>query len=131
MSEFQKKLLFNSVLGLIIAAAVVSFGGLFQAESARDVFRILSDGFFVAAAMLLGMGGLVWTYNGGVLDGLGYSVKTLFSRMTRDFEKNKVSFAEYREQREKKASSPKAMLVVGAILMVIAVIFLLVYMNIG
>lgn len=131
MGDFAKKLLIHSVIGVAIAFCVAWLQGLFRFETLSDLLRILSDGFFVAGAAYLVCGGLIWTYNGGVMDGLTYTIKTGIARIKRDYDTERKSFAEYREEREEKASSPKLVLVVGAILMVIALVFLIAYLNFG
>ncbi len=127
MREFWKNVLVTVLVGFVASILVMIWYGVFQAESLKDLFRLISDGFFIVAALMLCYGGLVWTYNGGVMDGLGYSIKTLISRVSPGYEDNKVSFAEYREQREKKTRSPKATIVAGLILMVPACISFAVY----
>lgn len=130
MGQTAKKTLIDVIVGLVIAIGVCAWGGLFQAESLEDVLRILSDGFFVAAALLLGCGGLQWTYNGGVMDGLVYSFKTFFNRFRADYEDRRQSFRDYREQREAKASTPKYLLYSGLIHLVISIAILLLYMTV-
>lgn len=128
MGDTIKKVLIRTAAGFVIAFLVWYVTGLFQAEGLKDILRILSDGFFVAAALLLGSGGLVWTYNGGVMDGLGFSFKTLLDRMRGDYHERRQTFMEYRENREAKASSPKYLLLSGLVHLVLAILAVLVYM---
>lgn len=128
MSAKLKVLVYTAV-GLALAFGVMLTGGVFTAEGAKDVLRIVCDGFFVAGALFLGCGGIVWCYNGGAVDGLGYSAKMLINRVRPHYEEHRQSFAEYREQREKKASSPVALVFSGLNLLAIAVIVFLVYSN--
>lgn len=121
------KFLVNAAVGLVVAALVSWSRGLFQAEDAAMVFSALCDGFFMAAALLLAGGGLTWCVNGGVMDGLSYTAKTAIARVRRDFEQSKKSFADYREEREKKATSPKWMLLAGLAHLAIAFAFMALY----
>jgi hypothetical protein len=116
MISSGKKVLILTGLGAVCAFGLSWGRGLFSASDARDALRILCDGFFLVGALMLAWGGLVWCTNGGAFDGLTWSVKTLIWRIRPDYEDVKQSFGEYREQREKKASSPKAVLISGAIL---------------
>ena len=127
MSDTLKKLLIFLPVGALCAFLVSWSQGLFGAETARDVYRILSDGFFVAGGLSFCYGGLVWTSNGGVWDGLLYSGKMAFGRVKRDFEDEKLSFGEYKEQRAAKASSPKVPLLAGILLLIVATVFLALY----
>ena len=127
MKTGLKKLLIVTGIGAVCAVGVCWSRGLFSAREARDVVRILSDGFFLVGALLLAWGALVWAANGGAFDGLTWSVKTLVWRIRPDYDDVKQSFAEYREQREKKARSPKVTLLAGAVRLVPAFLLTLVY----
>lgn len=127
MSDLWKKYLTDLGIGAVLIVSLCAVTGLFGAENASDVFRILSDGFFVAGFLFLCLGGLTFTKNGGVMDGLSFTFKTAFARMRSDFETARMSFAEYREEREKKASSPLPSVLAGLTYLVLAVVFLLVY----
>lgn len=115
MRSGTRKLLIDAAVGLVIALAVASLQGVWTAQGASDALRCVCDGLFVAGALLLAAGGLQWTYNGGVFDGLTFAFKTGFARIRRDFEKSHMRFADYQQQREGKASSPKYLLLSGLI----------------
>ena len=127
MSKSLQKLLTD--LGIGLAAVVVSafWFDLFGAESLSDAMRILSDCFFLAAVLMLATGGLTLTKNGGVWDGLGFTFKTAFGRMKRDYDSERVTFAQYRQEREQKNSSPASALIAGFIYLTLALVFLAVY----
>lgn len=127
MRDSVRKFLIDAGVGLGLAALVCVIQGLFKAGTEADVLRILCDGFFTAAMLLLAAGGLQWTCNGGVLDGLGFTFSRGIARMRRDFETSHMSFAEYREKREKKARTPKYLLLAGACHLVIALILFTAY----
>lgn len=127
MAESTKKLLVDLGLGLAIAIAAAVWFELFQASTLLDVLRILSDCFFLPAVILLASGGLTWTKNGGVWDGIGFTFKTAVSRVRKTYDEERVTFAEYREEREKKSSSPRSSLIAGAIYLVIALVLLAAY----
>lgn len=110
-------------LGLVLALIISAARGAFHPESAAAAFMALSDGFFVSGALLLGGGGLQWTYNGGVLDGLTFTIRLAVARMRRDFDDNHFTFAEHREAREAKSSSPKSLVLSGLLYLAIAFIF--------
>lgn len=131
MEDSTKKFLVDSCIALVIAVVVWLIEGLFQAGTVQDVFRILSDGFFVAGIAFLAMGGLTWTFNGGVMDGLGFSFKIGIARMRSDYDTARMTFGEYREEREKKKSSPKPMLLAGLIYLAVALVLFLVYQLLG
>ena len=127
MSDSVKKFLIDTGIGLVLAALICLSQGLFRATAAVDIFRILCDGFFAAGALLLFLGLLQWTRNGGVMDGLGFAFKTGFARIKRDYETAKQTFADYQQARAEKASTPRYLLLAGLVHLVIAVAFYAVY----
>lgn len=131
MSDFWKKYLIDLVIGLLLAVGLCAAQGLSNAETARDVFRILSDGFFVPGAIFLCLGGLTFTRNGGVLDGLVFTFKNAFARIRSDYETVRMTFAEYREERESKASSPMPSVLAGLTHLAIALILFAIYSRLG
>lgn len=124
MSESQQKLLVDLGIGLAGAVVAAFWFDLFHAETVQDTLRILSDCFFLPAVLMLATGGLTWTKNGGVWDGIGFTFKTAIGRMRRNYDEERVTFAQYREEREKKNSSPRSALISGAVYLVLALIFL-------
>lgn len=122
MSSSLKKFLIDLGIGLIAVFGLCCGTGLFTMETTADTLRILSDGFFLIGALFLAIGGLTFTNNGGVFDGLVYTFKTHINRMRRDYEQRRQSFAQYREEREKKNKSPKESLLAGLVLAAIGLV---------
>lgn len=128
MSDFAKRLLVDFGIGAFAVVVCALWFDLFSAQTMADTLRILSDCFFLAAVLMLATGGLTFTKNGGVWDGLGFTFKQGFARIKGNFEEERMTFAEYREQREKKNNkSPSSALISGAIYLVIAMAFLVAY----
>lgn len=99
-----------------------------------DVIRYVSDGFFIAAVLILCAGGLTWASRLGTFDGLGYTFSLWLQRFTnnkRDWHK-KEDFQEYKERKAEKKKGTKInyLLIFGGVLMIVAVILVLVY-NFG
>lgn len=128
MSDSTKHLLVD--LGIGLAAVVLSVLLLdpFSAGTTAEVLRILSDAFFLAAVLLLASGGLTFTKNGGVWDGLGFTFKQGYARMKGNYEEKRFTFADYRAERERKSSkSPASALISGAVYLVISLALLAAY----
>ena len=130
MGDTRKKILTDLIIGLVMAAALAALTDVFHADNPSDLYRLLSDCFFLPAVILLAGAGLTWAKNGGVWDGLGFSMKTLMVRMFRSYEDKRITFAEYRERREEKASSPIPSLIAGAVYLALAMVFLALYNGI-
>ena len=58
MNEKLTKYYASAAIGLVLVFAVALSAGLFSAEGAKDVVRILSDAFFVPGVWLSGAAGL-------------------------------------------------------------------------
>ena len=127
MNDSFRRFLVKTGVGLgfgLAASLAMGFAG----DGERMTWlRAFCDGYFLSAAIFLAWGGLVSAYNGGALDGLGFSFKTFFGLFKQDYEDQKVDFREYREKREKNAKSPRETLLAGAVLLAAAVILLAVY----
>ena len=127
MSDSRKTYFIELAVGVIVAVGAAALLGAFQAETMKDALRLFCDGFFFAASVFLMSGGLTFTTNGGALDGLSYTFKVGIARMRRDYEKSRITFADYREQRREKAKSPKIELLTGLTLLVVSVLILIGY----
>lgn len=73
MSENQKSIFVDLILGLVISASIV----VVKYEPGYSLLYLLSDCTFVPAVVLLGLGGLRFCTNSGSLDMLGYGFSTL------------------------------------------------------
>lgn len=124
---------------LIIALALVLVicgvnGLLTENKSPMETAKICCDAFFVAGAVILGLGALSWCKTKGAFDGIGFAVSSYLDlhrvnvkqRMTWQ---KKESFEEYVKRKHKKDGFKQylPMLIVGALLIVVAVICLVVY----
>ena len=127
MDKLKKPVLTNFVIGILIAVAVVAI----EWQYGYPLIHLLSDGFFVAAVLLIGIGGIAAASNAGCFDMMGYSMRSLLgvvipaSRMGDPREQE--SFLEYKERKSEKRKSPLPLLIAGGIHMVLAVIMLIIY----
>ena len=108
MKKKLKITLISSGAGLALAVIIAAVRGVFTADSAKEILLSLTDGSFVSAILLLGVGLLLYSGNGGTFDMLAYGTKTLFSVFQSDQKrKERESFAEYRAR---KSETPKPVL---------------------
>ena len=127
MKELKKPLLTNVLIGLVIAAVVVAI----EWQYGYPVFHLLTDGFFVAAVVLLGIGGITLAKNAGCFDIMGYSMKSLFgvvipgARLADPHDNE--TFLDYKERKAEKRKSPASMLIAGGIHLAVAVVMLIIY----
>lgn len=128
----KKKLLQYSIA--VAAGLAVSFGlacllGLFQSQNAVDVFKKLADACTVTGILVFGAGILTFCANHGAFDmvlwGLKGAVRMLIPGAA--LREEKKSYAEYREARAAKQKPFKFLLVVGAVFVLLSVIFVLAF----
>ncbi len=125
MSEKKKDLLANLLFGAVIAAAV------FALNMSRDyeVTRCVCDGLFVAAVMLLGIGGIRAVRNKGAFDVMGYGVKnaleTAIPLLRHGNEKETID--DYRERKTEARKGSRGILLAGAVYFVLSLAALALY----
>lgn len=128
MTNLKKGIIIHLVLGLAIVIGVIVLNWQYEYHWTH----LLCDGFFVAAVVLLGFGGLKFTRNQGMFDMLTYSVSSVFqihypfSKMDSPLQDRQESFLDYKERKRAKRKSAAELLWSGLVYLVLALIFLVV-----
>ena len=134
MNDFLKKALpyiISGIVGIAVFITVICVKQIWNAENAKVVMQVLSDGCFVPGVLLAGVGLIIFASNGGAFDMLAYAVIRFFDLFRRDVRNKKYKdYYEYREAKKEKKRSMGFMLIVGAIFIALAVIFLIVYYQV-
>lgn len=121
-----RQVLMDLLVGAVIFAAVAALG----LHRGHSIARVLCDGTFVAAAALLGIGGITLARNKGVFDVAGYGITTALQTALPFLRSpEKESLAEYRQRKALERRSPKALFVSGSIYLALSLVFLLVYSS--
>lgn len=124
MNEKCKTFLGNLAVGALLAAAAFWI----SAGRGYPFLHCLCDGFFVAAALLLGVGGLRAVRNKGAFDVAGYglssAVQTAFPFLRGDRDEDII---EYRQRKEEKRKGAGGLLTAGAVYLALSVIVLCLY----
>lgn len=132
MSEKKKALLADLILGAAITGIVVAL----RWDKEITIWHQLCDGFFAAAAVLLGVGGLRFVRNKGTFDVMGYSMMTAvhnFLPMTRPDpspDAKEEDFLDYRARKEEGRKSARSLLIAGGVYMALSMICLAIYYGI-
>ncbi len=118
-----------SVISLAIVFCVLLMQNAFT-HSGDLLLKDLCNAFFVPGVLVLGLGLLVWSTNGGTFDMLAFGVIKLFDLFKKDLTKVKYrTFYDYRKAQQEKERSFSTYVVVGAVLIVISIVFLILYNN--
>ena len=129
MKTTRKDLVLSIVIGLAIASFVVSL----SADRGFTLVHRLSDGCFSAGVILCGMGGLVFCANKGFFNAIGFSASYAGKMITgwgKDpSERGHDAYYNYCMRQAEKGPKPFAHLRIGgAVYLVAAVLFLVVYL---
>lgn len=131
MKEFFKRALpylISAIFGIVIFLIIIFAKKITSAGETHVVMQILSDACFVPGVLLAGVGLIIFASNGGAFDMLAYAVIRFFDLFKRDVRNKKYKdFYEYREAKKDKKRGMAFMLIVGAVFIVLASIFLIVY----
>ena len=124
MSDKVREFLIYLAAGAVIAAAVLAL----NLSREYGALRSLCDGFFVAAVLLLGIGGIKAARNKGSFDvagfGLRHVVDITIPALRRE---EKEDLQQYRERKAMERKSSVGLLLAGGIYLVLSVIALAVY----
>ncbi len=116
------------LIALISGAALAAF--VFYLGTSREylLLRRLCDSAFVPAAILLGIAGIMAARNDGSFDSMGYSIKSVFTTHYPSTKGRDEDFLEYKERKAESRKSPVNVALAGLIYLVLAVIFLIIYL---
>ena len=124
MNEKLRDFLVNLATGAVIAVAV------FALNMSREygVLRCLCDGFFVAAVLLLGIGGIKAARNKGTFDVAGFGLRNVVDLTIPALRREeKEDLRQYQERKAMERKSSKGMLLAGLAHLVLAFLALALY----
>ena len=130
MSENQKSILVDLILGLVIAVLIF----FLRFSSGYSLLHLLSDCTFVPAVILLGMGGLRFCTNSGSLDMLGYGFSTLRNTLRNVGKMDggpKETYFDYTQRVAEERKPCGHYLISGLVFLVISIGFVAAYNLIG
>jgi len=122
------------IVGALISLAVFRMKGLFGKRDLNSAYRVLSDGFFTASVLLMGLGGMVAISATGFFDILVFGMqkfgRTVFSSRLIKKKTAAKDLFEYKMNKEKKVSPHWSMIIVGLVYFLAALVFALLYVPI-
>lgn len=130
MTDKQKGILVHVCAGAVIATAVAILGW----TRGHGWLRMLCDGCFVAAVLLLGSGGLKFARNQGTFDMMSYSLKSVFhlhypfAKMNSPLEEKEEDFMDYKERKRAQRKPAGELLWSGLIYLIASAVFLVIYL---
>lgn len=119
-------LLIVCVLGITLW--ISSAQGLFKQTDKSEIFKILSDAFFIPGVLVFGMGALIWCGNEGTFDMLAYGVRQFFGLFKRNpLDEKYKSFYDYREAKKQRKKSFGYLLIIGGCCLALSALFAYLY----
>lgn len=114
-----------ATLILVVALFMSLQKGLFSAGTAGEVFRILSDSFFVPGIVFVGCGLLGFAASKGTYDMVSFGVGRLMRNFVPVMDKHKYDdFYRYKQKRDEEGRSWKPYLLIsGGVAVLLALLF--------
>lgn len=110
-------------IGLLTAMGVLVTNS-FWTVGKPDIFRLLSDACIVSAALVGGVGALVFAANGGVFDMLAYGIRHIFDVFRPNARNERYrDFYEYKLSKGERRRPVAHMLIVGIAFFLLSWIF--------
>ncbi|MDD4212509.1 MAG: DUF3899 domain-containing protein [Bacilli bacterium] len=124
--------LITSGVGCLIVLAIVLSKNIFGLDDAVEVYKVLTDAFFVAGVLITGFGLLVLASNGGTFDMLVYGVGRFFDLFRRDMMKVKhKTFYDYRVAKQDRKLGFGYLVIVGLAFLALSFLFLWLYYQVA
>ena len=125
MKRKRKAFIIDLIVGAVVTGAVTAL----DLSREYGIVQGLCDGCFVAAVVLLGMGGIGYVRNQGFFDLMGYGVKSIFFLHLPGSgnAKQEETFQEYRERKQGERKSVADLLWAGLIFLMASLLLLALY----
>lgn len=123
MSEKLRDLLTHLAAGAIMSAAVF----FLNRGRGYPPVQCLCDGFFVAAVLLLGIGGIRAAANQGTFDVMGFGLRTAINTALPVLHWEKETMEQYRARKTQERKTPAGLLRAGAVYLLLSLVTLFFY----
>ncbi|MBQ6333144.1 MAG: DUF3899 domain-containing protein [Clostridia bacterium] len=123
------KYLITAVFGLVVAFLICWLKGVFRMTEAKEIVRVVCDGFTFSGLMLTGLGLLTVLNKAGAFDGLGYSFKSMVRvfRNYRDDDKTPKTYYDYKKAAYEKRKRRWHLVIVGAGYLVVSIVLAVIH----
>ncbi len=118
----------TSVVGIVIVLTIVLSKNIFNLQDPIEIYKALTDAFFIAGVLITGYGLLIVASNGGTFDMLVFGVGRFFDLFRKDMMKVKYkTFYEYRTAKQDKKQGFGYLILVGLVFLILSFLFLWLY----
>lgn len=119
------------LFGLISAFITFNRRSLFSMTNEYDIYKTLSDGFFLPAVILVGFGLLVFVSNAGFFDIFAYSFRSIKEKLKKEEDKDPSfppTYYDYKEKYSGKKLNIAKPLISGCIFLMLSLGFCLLFL---
>ncbi|MBQ2901979.1 MAG: DUF3899 domain-containing protein [Agathobacter sp.] len=120
-------------VGLLLAFVIMVYRGLFSKPELSDKVMAIGDGFTVVAVLYLGFGAIMWVSTMGFFDIFAYAAKKAAHAIVPGVIQDDVGrYYEYKVEKETKRKGflENFTLKLGAIFLVLSVVFLIIWYQV-
>ena len=127
----KKRTYYLICAGVILAIAlfIAKESGIFSEKTPSDIFRILSDSFFVPGILFIGSGALGWMATKGTYDMISFGCGRVARNFIPGMDKEKFdNFYQYKQRRDEDGRKWKPHLFIsGMAAFLLALVFTILY----
>lgn len=129
-----KGLFLRYIIAIVIETGLL-FGyfaivGLFQDETILAIYKHLCDGFMVVGFLAFGVGILIYFSNLGAFNFLSFAALKLASKFIQTMKISTMSYGDYIDSKKKGNAKFSYLLITGALLLIVSLIFLILFYQI-
>ncbi len=128
-----KEYVITTAVALAVGAMIALSRGIFQEDEIDMVITIISDAFFIPGVLLLCIGLIVYASNEGLFLSISYGFKAIGRTITakKDEKLMNEKYHEYYARQIQKKSKCKHFLIVGAVFVVVSLLFVIIYFAVA
>lgn len=128
-TDKRRALLISAGVGLLIFSGVLVANSFWKVGK-PDIFRLLSDACITSAALVGGVGVLVFAANGGTFDMLAYGFRQFIDHFRPSARNERYrSFYDYKQAKGERRRPVAHMLIVGVVFFLLSWIFSMVWQE--
>lgn len=128
-----KEYAITTAIAIGVGVLIALSRGIFQEDEIDMVITIISDSFFIPGVLLICVGLIVYASNEGLFLSISYGFKTIGRTITakKDEKLMDEKYHEYYARQIQKKSKCKHFLIIGAVFVVISLLFVAIYFAVA
>lgn len=123
----------TTAIALVAGFLIALSRGIFQEDEIDMIITIISDSFFIPGVLLICVGLIVYASNEGLFLAISYGFKVIGRTFTAKKDETLMNekYHEYYARQIDKKAKCKHFLIIGAVFVVISLLFVIVYFSVA